>query len=44
MTASPNEFVLHQEPVRRNRSNFIIKAELAERDRPKRYEQLRLLS
>lgn len=40
MTTPADEFVLHQEPVWRDRSNFIINAELPEKDRPKRYEQL----
>lgn len=35
-----NEFVVHQDPVWRERSNFIINAELAEKDRPRRFEQL----
>lgn len=35
-----SEFVVHQDPVWRERSNFIINAELAERDRPRRFEQL----
>jgi hypothetical protein len=39
MTAS-NEFVVHQDPVWRDRSDFIINAELSEKDRPHRYEQL----
>lgn len=34
------EFVLHEEPVWRDRSNFIINAELLEKDRPRRFEQL----
>jgi hypothetical protein len=36
----PNEFVLHEEPVWRDRSNFIINAELSEDDRPRKFEQL----
>jgi hypothetical protein len=40
MTAPADEFVLHQTPVWRDRSNFIINAALAEKHRPKRYEQL----
>lgn len=36
----PNEFVLHEEPVWRDRSNFIINAELSEEDRPRKFEQL----
>lgn len=39
MTAS-KEFVVHLEPVWRERSNFIINAELSEGDRPHRFEQL----
>ncbi len=39
MTA-PKEFVAHQEPVWREQSNFIINAELPEKDRPHRFEQL----
>ena len=34
------EFVVHQEPVWRERSNFIVNAELPEKDRPRRFEQL----
>lgn len=34
------EFVIHQDPVWRERSNFIISAELSEKDRPRRFEQL----
>jgi hypothetical protein len=34
------EFVVHQDPVWRDRSNFIISVELPERDRPRRLEQL----
>src|ERR1700738_4749295 len=37
---TPNEFVVHQEPVWREQSNFIIHAELPEKDRPRRFEQL----
>lgn len=40
MTAPADEFVLHLTPVWRDRSDFIINAALAEKDRPKRYEQL----
>lgn len=41
MTAAPaEEFVVHQEPVWREQSNFVINAELPEKDRPKRFEQL----
>lgn len=39
VTAS-NEFVVHEHPVWRDRSNFIINAELPEKDRSKRFEQL----
>lgn len=35
-----SEFVLHTEPVWRERSNFIINAELPEKNRPRRFEQL----
>jgi hypothetical protein len=38
--AVPSEFVLHEQPVWRDRSNFIINAELPEKDRPRRFEQL----
>ena len=34
------EFVVHQGPVWRERSNFIINAELPKKDRPRRFEQL----
>jgi hypothetical protein len=34
------EFVVHQDPVWRDRSNFIIDAELPEKDRPHRFEHL----
>ena len=34
------EFVVHQDPVWRERSNFVINAELPEKDRPRRFEQL----
>jgi hypothetical protein len=34
------EFVVHQEPVWRERSDFTINAELSEKDRPRRFEQL----
>jgi hypothetical protein len=36
----PNEFVVHQNPVWRSHSDFIINAELSEKDRPHRFEQL----
>jgi len=35
-----NEFVVHQEPVWRERSNFVISAQLQEKDQPRRFEQL----
>ena len=38
MTAS-NDFVLHNQPVWRDRSNFIINAKLADED-TKKFEQL----
>lgn len=34
------EFIVHTEPVWRERSNFIINAELEEGDLPRRFEQL----
>lgn len=34
------EFVVHQDPVWRERSNFIINADLPEKDQPRRFEQL----
>jgi hypothetical protein len=40
MTDTPQEFVVHDHPVWRERANFIVHAELAETDRPKRFEQL----
>lgn len=40
MTGAQQEFVLHPDPVWRERANFIIHAELPEKDRPKRFEQL----
>jgi hypothetical protein len=33
-------FVLHPEPVWRDRADFVVHAELPEADRPKRFEQL----
>jgi Domain of unknown function (DUF4265) len=36
----PSEFVLHEQPVWRDRSDFIINAELPEKDQPQRFEQL----
>lgn len=40
MTGAQPEFVVHQDPVWRERANFIVHAELPEKDRPKRFEQL----
>ena len=40
MTGARQEFVVHQDPVWRERANFIIHAALPEEDRPKRFEQL----
>ena len=40
MTAAEKEFVVHDEPVWRDRANFIVNAELPAADRPKRFEQL----
>jgi hypothetical protein len=40
MTRAQQEFVVHQDPIWRERANFIINAELAEKDRPRRFEQL----
>jgi hypothetical protein len=40
MTEAQQEFVVHQQPVWRQRANFIVHAELPEKDRPKRFEQL----
>ena len=40
MTGAQQEFVTHQDPVWRERANFIINAELPDRGRPKRFEQL----
>jgi hypothetical protein len=34
------EFVAHHDPVWRERSNFIINAELPEKDWPRRFDQL----
>jgi hypothetical protein len=36
----PSEYIVHQNPVWRDRSTFIIHAELPEMDRPRRFEQL----
>jgi hypothetical protein len=35
-----SEFVVHQKPVWRERSNFVISGALPEKDRPRRFEQL----
>lgn len=35
-----SEFVVHPEPVWRDKANFIVHAELREEDRPRKYEQL----
>jgi len=40
MAEAQQQFVIHPDPVRRERANFIIHAELPEKDRPKRFEQL----
>jgi Domain of unknown function (DUF4265) len=40
VTDSSGEYVLHPDPVWRDRANFIINARLAESDSPKRFEQL----
>jgi hypothetical protein len=40
MTAAEQEFVVHEQPVWRERANFIVNAELPAADRPKRFEQL----
>ena len=37
---NPNDYVMHENPVWRDRSNFIIDAEIPEEDRPRRFEQL----
>lgn len=39
-TRPEREFVVHQDPIWRERANFIIHAELPEKDRPQRFEQL----
>lgn len=39
-SAADEEFVVHSEPAWRERSNFIINAELGEEDLPRRFEQL----
>jgi hypothetical protein len=38
--ADAQEFAVHRDPVWRERSDFIINAELPETDRPRRFEQL----
>ena len=38
--SSPADFVVHTEPIWREKANFIINAELQEQDLPRRYEQL----
>jgi hypothetical protein len=38
--AVTKEFIVHQEPIWRDRANFIINAALPETDRPHRFEQL----
>ncbi len=40
VTGAENEFVVHEEPVWRDRADFIISAALRESDLPKRFEQL----
>ena len=40
MSRVQQEFVVHEDPVWRERANFIISAEMAEKDRPRRFEQL----
>ena len=40
MTGAQQEFVVHQDPVWREHANFIVNAELPEKDRPNRFEQL----
>jgi uncharacterized protein DUF4265 len=40
MTEAQQEFVVHPNPVWRERANFIVHAELPEQDRPRRFEQL----
>lgn len=40
MAGLEQEFVVHRDPIWRERANFIINAELPENDRPKRFEQL----
>jgi hypothetical protein len=39
MTEAQEEFAVHQDPVWRERANFIIHAELLHEDHPKRFEQ-----
>jgi hypothetical protein len=40
MAEAQQQFVVHPDPVWRERANFIIHAELPEKDHPKRFEQL----
>lgn len=40
MTAPEKEFVVHEQPVWRDRADFIVNAELPEMDLPRRFEQL----
>jgi len=40
VTGAQHEFAVHPEPIWRERSNFIVHAELPEQDLPKRFEQL----
>jgi hypothetical protein len=40
MTRAQQEFAVHGDPAWREHANFIINAELPEKDRPKRFEQL----
>src|ERR1700730_12453306 len=37
---SPNEFLVHKDPIWREKSNFIITAELPEKDSSRQFEQL----
>jgi hypothetical protein len=39
-SAAEKEFVVHEEPVWRDRANFIVNAALPPGDQPKRFEQL----
>ncbi len=38
--AQNREFVVHNDPIWRDRANFIIDVELLDKDRPRRFEQL----